>query len=437
MDHIHHLPDELLGEITSNFEHDRLSLSRLALVSQRFRRLAQEFLFRHVDFVPDTNAQSINTLNEPPLWRHHRLLQRTFKETPQLRKCVWSCGPISLEDGDYDDLRYLAGFRNLKTLLLRSISGDPDDYSADGSAHRTKLDGDAVLSLPILQQITSLTLHNGPSIGTIASCMLLQSLRDLTVDSVNDYTASKNRHPVPDRTGSLRSLRILRSDSRLFRPEEGYGLKTASLCHILSRAPLLEEFRYNLMFNCTLAGFPPPEFDFSSEGALVALRPIRNTVRVLQLSLFTLFISHVTGFFPLDLSEFEALRHLTINAFFLCEAFKVPQPDREDIYQYMPKHLQSLQIEFPSQIGVFYWDGEQDFSFKSNGDYKIPPERFAWLFQFPRQKERALPNLRRVALLDGEQPGRRGELVEWQQPDEVKDAFKAADIELVVQVNIF
>ncbi|KAH7370654.1 hypothetical protein BKA65DRAFT_21837 [Rhexocercosporidium sp. MPI-PUGE-AT-0058] len=147
----------------------------------------------------------------------------------------------------------------------------------------------------------------------------------------------------------------------------------------------------------------------------------------------------------IDLSRFIALKELRICALYFFTAIRggvraIPStPSRNGLYRFLPPALEALQIQFPSETGVFYRNPirgspERDRFVQNNMDEAL----YEWITEFAIHKSESLPSLRSIWMVESQHSPRMNmvfDLEAWDPPCHVKELFDEAGIDLNVHVR--
>jgi hypothetical protein len=342
------LPNELLIDVVAHLKYAKQSLLSLALVSRRFSSLVSPLIFGNI---------SLDRLStSDPSWSKYDgagvnkktkdLLLRSLRENAALCKNVRSCGPInimpiphSLQHGvDSVDLNLLDRCSNLEEMHIYCHKAH-DEYRPSQKRHSVL----ALLSR--LQHLEAISLAGYPRLKTIAACLLAPGLRSLSVNNVlivylEDEDRYSDKLPLPNNEHACIRKLAISGDQRQ------RGLRgichTSTLNRLLRLTPGLEELHLDLPLGFEFRGFPPPEYNFTAVGIADALRPLRETLTVLQLTVP--WIGLVRCFdVPIDLSDLVRVRVFTTSA--LCFLPLGEGTDgRETLYLALPINVETLHV---------------------------------------------------------------------------------------------
>jgi hypothetical protein len=364
MSSITNLPDELLIDVLSYFEHDLNSLIALARVSHPFHRIARSYIFRHVHFAQTESGDA--PFEESTSDVTERLLRRSFDENPELCGFVWSYGPICLlrpqvdlngpnhEAYESHEPNYCVTERSMQ--MLTSLTGLQNLWITCAESYDNATD----FVYPLfesrrIRKLSSVKLEN-PGDKEMVSCMLLPNIRTFTVEDHSSrpllwrYVPSQitnsravileSSEPSAVKASGLQSL-------ELFAPKKIMPLKT--LGKILSFCPQLSNLRIRSRLGVAFLGFPPPEFTFMTVGIIDALNHVRDTLKHLELTIpaehivigLPSYIAEDHGL-PLNLSQFRVLESLKISG--LCLYRTWVREDQKDIHRLIPSSLRRLSV---------------------------------------------------------------------------------------------
>jgi hypothetical protein len=441
------LPEELLIEIVSPFERDRLCLRNLSLVSRRLHATARPFLFRHVGIVTNHGSGHEPPIDEPGWVVQARLLERSFSEHSRLRELVWTYGPVFLkrhhvgrkilpfctdltdQKGHWEptfhatreSLALIEGFPNLKELWLSCA----DTESKVEASEYTE----SVFEIPYASKLSSMKIEGGGV--EMLSCMGLGNIRELVTTNFHlpwGEMPSRFQH----KSTSLRRLEIVGHEC---------AVPLTHFTRLMLMCPQLEELKVHGKLNVRFWGYPPPEYTFHTEGVLDALNQVRTSLKSLELIIPPRGIIEANED-PLDLSQFDGLVHLRISGMYFFPFEEIPS--RKDLNRLLPRNIESFQIDFPPQAGFarnFWSHNNDEIQYDPNTDtVSLLPEQFDWISQFTTLKKERFPHLSDLALLDDEFRDAKGPgrcMVKCKLPEEVETTFAAAGIELNVRILLW
>jgi hypothetical protein len=368
MSSITNLPDELLVDVLSYFEHDLNALIALARVSHPFHRIARSYIFRHVHLPQTESGDGLSGGTTSDVTE--RLLQRSFDENLALCGLVWSYGPIRLlrpqvdfngpyytayeSDEESDEPNYCVTERSMQ--MLASLTGLQKLWITCAESYDNATD----FVYPLFEsrhtrKLSSVKLEN-PGEQEMVSYMLLPNIRTFTVEDPSSgpllwrYVPSQitNSRAVILESLEPSAVKASRLQSlELFAPKMTMPLKT--LGKILSFCPQLSNLRIRSRLGVAFLGFPPPEFTFKTVGIIDALNHVRDTLKHLELTIpaeniLTFLPSYIAEdhVLPLNLSQFRVLESLKISG--LCLYRTWVREDQKDIHRLIPSSLRSLSV---------------------------------------------------------------------------------------------
>jgi len=340
------LANELLIDIVSRLRCDNQALFSLAVVSRRFCTITSQLIFRHItlenDPAPDPPSPEYDGAGVRK--KTKALLLRSLCENDALSKEVRSCGPIEilpvpplLQHGvdpmGFDLLSRCSNLEEVHIYCSIATTQDPPPHGMN----------DIFALLPRLQHLEAISLAGYPRSQTIAACLLVPSLRSLSVNNVSimslDDNDSENLLLQNSEHKFLRKLSI--SGDKWQRGPRGV-CKTSTLNQLLLSCPGLEELHLDLPLGFSFWGYPPPEYTFSAIGIADSLRSLRDTLTVLQLTIPWRGLVESSDV-PVDLSDLVRVKDLKISA--SCLLPMEPGPDgRDKLYQALPTNLEALHV---------------------------------------------------------------------------------------------
>jgi len=325
------LCDDILLEILSYFRGDRSNLRSLASTNRRLNPLATTILYRQV-YLEFHWHQTTTELTDSP---EVELLQRTVTERTSLGRLIlnldlrWNKGglnsppPPSLYECINRLLRKLPSVR----LFHFSFSGAVSVIS------RFRFD---LLDAAFMSRLHEFSnSHDSSSLSNIAKLIQLKSIESISL-SGSDEDIIIDTLPTALQAGPKSSLLRLELEFGIYIPAE-------VLHCLLSLTPGLKKLSCNIPGSKLQPKSPHPPTVLSPGNLCQILEPIERTLTTLRLreGFNTNWSAHDGS--RLDLSQFRALKHLTVigKCFF---AARGPSPSRSGLFQLLPLHLETLRV---------------------------------------------------------------------------------------------
>lgn len=421
------LPNELLCQVIEYLQFKRSLLGEVARANHRLHKLTQPYLFRYANDL--SGYQQF-------------VLSRTLKETPVLKKAIWSYGPIDTEvDGcvspfDFNDV---LGLTNLKTLQFRVIQSLPGSSKSHQSLFRSDV-------LGRIEEM-ELTAYHTPRIelsGVLHKFLSeLPSVHTLTVmDMPTEFTASDLQNSTDLFVHTLPSLRTLKlrgiQNTSLDRRHAGRPMRGLTC---LQLRDILEPFTHLKTLHCTDMFFHISGIGHLSRREIrhttvrytnlwVALREVRAHLQELVLTMASDAVMILDGP-PLDLSAFTALNILHISSSFIIDL----DGNKNTLHQRLPPNLEVLRIDFR----IDYNPPHNDFGNPSqplyNNHEQLLEYRWEWLLLFPTHKTSHFPKLKEVKIVENKpMPKPNYNVIRWELPIDWMKLSEKADIKMDIWI---
>ncbi|KAL9616282.1 MAG: hypothetical protein Q9160_008822 [Pyrenula sp. 1 TL-2023] len=410
------LSKELILEILS---HSAWSLCAITRVSKYLCELGRLYLYRHVVLHLDLEEygmflRSIRT-NETlrPLVRH---------------LCLWF---MSSEDdrspiqSPQDILRLLPSLQSFKFLIddNQIIDGSFDSIDDVPSlASRLQFRPTCHYTLVVMCQCTA---------NDVLDFIFQKRVHHLEVDYLSIKSMSDNpdndiTRPLPLHTAALESLAL------------GFSIcmPCALLKHILRFLSALQSLECAIPTTHPaeselISSFPRRTGPVEPSSVTSAISPTAHSLETLELIGYKEFdqideeeeewIGHDGT--RLDLNSFIKLKRLTCPSYLLFDAFEAG-PGRHATYILLPPALEELTIHFDFDHYI-YTKPDQDTQALQSAVNN--PDHYAWLTEIATNKPQRFPRLRRLSLIERYKTSR---CMEWDMPEDLKQAFDDAGIEL-------
>jgi hypothetical protein len=431
MAHLLDLPNELLSEIIGYRQFDRALLWGLACMNHRLHDVTQPFLVRYA-----TDLSSHQQV----------LLKRRLEERPDLKREIWSYGPIDTEtDGSVslEDFNAVPELVNLKKLQFRLVKFLPGSL-------RTKQN---LCGWDILYQMKEMELAacKSPRIETPYALILkfaeLPSVHTFTMTNILTQLP-RSRLPFPKHRWiiphtykdifnfpNLTTLKLNGAENTVLGRRRWNSPMTAfqpahlrdilHFCTDLTTLHCTDMFLY--LKNST--GHSKGQYGKTAvrlEAVCGALVPVEASLQELVL---TVEGDENTTFHgrAIDLSTFNSLTKLHISSSFLIQGDEPSSP----LHERLPPNLETLRVDFGPTLS-----GATNHSIVGiDNPEDLFQWRYKWILLFPTEKASRFPRLREIRLVEA-RPISKNKMVKSELSALVLRAFEEAEIAIEIWVCI-
>ena len=328
------LPEEVLTAAISFLQDDPGSLHALTLVSRDFNRISLRYLVRHIDFTirkPDYSSSRSFELFTRSLHENEKIA--SYVQTVKLQ---WSTGArITKEDrrtqAQANDL--LKKLPNVRTLALKVLGPLPMAFDHEF------LDANP---LPLLQELNVWDFNTTAT--HIAKYIVTTPVQRMNVGCLNVHTplGRKVTDISPSHISKLSNLRL-----------GNFHLPISTLSDLLGLTEALK------VLTCVIPRDEEPRtgplrtsmrWALSPAAVARALEPVKDTLVELSLGdhMLTSWPSHDNS--RMDLSDFIALRRLSIAS--SC-VFPLPTPERkerEGLWRLLPRGIENINVRHLARV---------------------------------------------------------------------------------------